>query len=548
MFGNIKKLFTQHTLIGFLCISVLIHISLIVTSPKIKELIKSYFPTTVVNSDPANTTIEFVLNDDSPLGMKEQFVDEKARDILDDIDEIELEPEEIEEKKEVFVDSSKLNKNEESDVETENIGENASIARDKKTNDANLNEEAFSDGKDEWLELEKGSYVVQPESKEAFVAANENETVGEGAEPQKGEEGKDEKSENEEVQENPKDENPKIEEVQNQELLDKVAKVEKSVVKNMQQLRDSESQTTDVEQVKDEKIKNEEITDEEAADDETVDGETVDEEPTDKEITDDKNIDTDGELSNNDKVAENMGKEALVEQLTAALNDLNQMEKLRDIDSEFERLIPEPVKTVQSDEQKISENNKQKQAQQKKKKKKQPNVAKLPKEKRDDALKEIYEMYEEDLNENQMAIARHRPKRKVAMSVNGKGVYNVSAPSSYKANLSNSSLEGDASFNIKKHEYAAYYKHIRDKISLYWMLYFGTDQAIKLETKDGEPIIVDFKVISSGKIINVSIAEDAGNPFLATRTQISVTKTKLDKFPAVIEEEFIDVRFNFYFF
>ena len=133
------------------------------------------------------------------------------------------------------------------------------------------------------------------------------------------------------------------------------------------------------------------------------------------------------------------------------------------------------------------------------------------------------------------------------MSVNGKSAYNIPAPS-LNADLSNTSLFGKPSFNIRKHEYAKYYKHIRDKISLYWLLYFGTDQSIKFTTEDNRPVIVEFKIRPSGKITDVIISDDAGNPFLASRTQTTVINTQLDEFPPFIEEEFIDVKFNFFFF
>ena len=83
---------------------------------------------------------------------------------------------------------------------------------------------------------------------------------------------------------------------------------------------------------------------------------------------------------------------------------------------------------------------------------------------------------------------------------------------------------------------------------MYWLLYFGTDQSIKFATEDNRPVIVEFKIKPSGKITNVIISDDAGNAFLASRTQMSVTNTQLDEFPSFIEEEFIDVKFNFFFF
>ena len=118
----------------------------------------------------------------------------------------------------------------------------------------------------------------------------------------------------------------------------------------------------------------------------------------------------------------------------------------------------------------------------------------------------------------------------------------------FQDNISNSALTGKESFNIKKHEYAPYYKHIKDKIRLYWLLQFGTDASINQETDDFKPVVVTFKALPSGKITDVKIVDSAGNELLASKVQSSIQNTPLDKFPEYIDEKYINVKFSYYFF
>jgi hypothetical protein len=118
----------------------------------------------------------------------------------------------------------------------------------------------------------------------------------------------------------------------------------------------------------------------------------------------------------------------------------------------------------------------------------------------------------------------------------------------FEDNISNSPIRGKESFNVKKHEYAPYYKHIRDKISWYWLLQYGTDASINLVTKNYKPVIVEFRVLPSGKIVNVEITNSAGNQLLSAKVQKSIQNTILNKFPEYVNEKHINVRFNFYFF
>lgn len=122
------------------------------------------------------------------------------------------------------------------------------------------------------------------------------------------------------------------------------------------------------------------------------------------------------------------------------------------------------------------------------------------------------------------------------------------SPVIYEDSISNAPLHGEEAFSVKRHEYAEYFQHIRNKIAWYWFLSYGHDQSIKLETKHRLPIIIEFKVLPSGRTGDVKIIDEAGNQLLAARIQLAIETTRLDIFPPYIEEEFIDVRFNFYFF
>ncbi len=118
----------------------------------------------------------------------------------------------------------------------------------------------------------------------------------------------------------------------------------------------------------------------------------------------------------------------------------------------------------------------------------------------------------------------------------------------FEDNISNASKTGAESFNVKKHEYAPYYKHIKDKIRLYWLLQYGTDASINQVTKGYKPVVVTFKVLPSGKILNVKIADPAGNVLLASKIKKSIQNTILNKFPDYITDKHIDIKFSYFFF
>ncbi len=118
----------------------------------------------------------------------------------------------------------------------------------------------------------------------------------------------------------------------------------------------------------------------------------------------------------------------------------------------------------------------------------------------------------------------------------------------FEDKISNAPIKGAESFNVKKHEYAPYYKQIRDKIRLYWLLQYGTDHSINQVTKEYKPIVVTFKVLPEGNIVNVVIVDPAGNELLASKIKKSIQNTALDTFPEYIDEKHIDVKFSYFFF
>ncbi|HHT9109933.1 MAG TPA: hypothetical protein ACFYDZ_02095 [Candidatus Brocadiaceae bacterium] len=156
-------------------------------------------------------------------------------------------------------------------------------------------------------------------------------------------------------------------------------------------------------------------------------------------------------------------------------------------------------------------------------------------------------MFERGLDEQENPGEIPRPK--VSINVNAKKEGSGNDPVLFEDTLSNAEIAGAPSFNVKKHEYADYFKHIRDRISLYWFLGYGTRAEIKLETRDDKPIIVEFKVLPDGSIDDAKIVDDAGNFPLASRLISSIKNAApLNPFPAKIKEPSIEVRFNFYFF
>ncbi len=157
-------------------------------------------------------------------------------------------------------------------------------------------------------------------------------------------------------------------------------------------------------------------------------------------------------------------------------------------------------------------------------------------------------IFEELLEGSGESIAKKKQSQIKASKVQPNNVPAGDDAPYFEDNISNAPVMGAESFNVKKHEYAPYYKHIRDKIRLYWLLQYGTDQSINQATKDYKPIVVTFKALASGKIVNVVIVDSAGNELLASKIRISIRNTTLNTFPEYIDEEHIDVKFSYFFY
>ncbi|HHT9124759.1 MAG TPA: hypothetical protein ACFYD6_02970 [Candidatus Brocadiia bacterium] len=138
------------------------------------------------------------------------------------------------------------------------------------------------------------------------------------------------------------------------------------------------------------------------------------------------------------------------------------------------------------------------------------------------------------------------PRLKSGKKINS--VTKKGSPVIYEDTISNAPFHGEESFSVQRHEYAEYFQHIREKIGWYWFLSYGHDQSIKLETRNRLPIIIEFRILPSGRTDDVEIIDEAGNPLLASRIQLAIQTTLLNKFPSYVKEDFIAVRFNFYFF
>lgn len=462
----IKKCFRRQPFILLLCLSAIIHVGLIASYAKIRDVLWPLWNQTSIDST-RETTIEFVLHQEADEEIYP--VMPEAVDIADAIAEDSSDPDEA--RREQFVDTSQLRTDEENQTETNRIGEKGSVARDQKLDGDDVNGEAFSEGEAEMLSLERGGLV--------YTEGVNNVSV---QQPAMADGGNDTNEADTHESKRPAE----------SRLPEPAAKGERDA---------------------DERLGNKQY-----------DGKKeVDPGDTERLARDDE--------TKSDKT-ERMGTEG---------------DELQTFDSEFERIIPEPEEAghTMAEQGAGDKSGESRSPLDNNKDGNDGELTALDEIEREKVVKEISELYNDNGKETVNESLQDQPT--VSMSVNGKSALSIPAPS-LKADLSNSALLGVPSFNIKKNEYASYYKHIRDKISLYWLLYFGTDQSIKLKTQEGRPIIIEFKITPSGKITEVLIAEDAGNPFLASRAQLSVSKTQLDKFPPVVEEEFIDVRFNFYFF
>jgi hypothetical protein len=109
-------------------------------------------------------------------------------------------------------------------------------------------------------------------------------------------------------------------------------------------------------------------------------------------------------------------------------------------------------------------------------------------------------------------------------------------------------IEGDIIINIKRHEYADYYKHIRDRILASWEARYSHDLH-KLLRKHYRAAVM-FRVERDGSIRGVRPGPDqTRNLELVTKLmQVIRNAGPLDKFPEKITEPHLLIRFDFYFF
>ena len=106
---------------------------------------------------------------------------------------------------------------------------------------------------------------------------------------------------------------------------------------------------------------------------------------------------------------------------------------------------------------------------------------------------------------------------------------------------------GDLCFNIKRDEYAEYYKHIVDRIALSWYILYAWNYG---ERRKPEPfgVKVTFRIGARGRISGTKIVDDGGVFFVATKVAACIANASpLDAFPEHITEDSLNVRFTFLF-
>ncbi|MCB7128969.1 MAG: hypothetical protein NOU37_09350 [Candidatus Brocadiales bacterium] len=120
------------------------------------------------------------------------------------------------------------------------------------------------------------------------------------------------------------------------------------------------------------------------------------------------------------------------------------------------------------------------------------------------------------------------------------------------ANKSNSSIykrakEAHMTHMLQTGPYAAYYKQIRDRVKLHWNFLYNDVDGINYKTFNDLPIIIDARINRSGIVSNARIVENAGNPVLAALIKGAIETVLIDRFPRGIDDEFINLDFQWYF-
>lgn len=101
---------------------------------------------------------------------------------------------------------------------------------------------------------------------------------------------------------------------------------------------------------------------------------------------------------------------------------------------------------------------------------------------------------------------------------------------------------------IRKHPYAPYLKHVRDRIIYSWHLRYVYDSRIFVRIPE-RPVVISFRTYPGGNIGDVRIEDDAGNPILANALARAIREAgPLDEFSKhKITERFLSITFHFYF-
>lgn len=442
--------------IYFLTISGIIHLILVFSSSSLSHLLKPSFNF----SDNASKKRSYVIEIDlEPEKEKEQSIQNEE----ESKEEVEEDTEDFpEEKRQLFVDTPDNAVDEETQSDTNKIGEKGSIARDMYTGEDNVNDKPRLES-----DVDFPGEIPEELASTAFQESglSVDASYGESSE------------------------------VVSEEITQPV--VEEEIVDSLPEVSDGEESPVDSEIESFEKMQNEPvIQDIKAEDIEAIDSQTL-------------NSPDNGQLEDIDKIESATPESDVV---ITEIEPLENMEVEAAVAEEGTEKITEPVEEYTK-------------------------TASIPKT----MMKEIIEGSKESIaNKVQNNITTSVPQAN-----------NIPAGDDapfFEDNISNSPITGAESFNIKKHEYAPYYKHIKDKIRLYWLLQYGTDASINQVTNDFKPVIVTFKALPSGKIADVIIADSAGNELLASKVQASIQNTILDKFPEYIDEKYINVKFSYYFF
>lgn len=469
---------TKTILVLFTVISLLLHLIFIFFSSNLSSMIKSPIDLNDYVSNKSDYAFEVEFRTDEKEDEKPEVEEELEERKEKEEDKKEDLPDKI--KRQLFVDTSDQDVDEEPEVETDKIGEKGSIARDMYEGDDNINDGARITSDLDLLEKTQDELVVannmannmqeqllvapaemiiseQPQN-EIFEKVPEAPDVGPP----------DERHTTKTPEEDFLKEDPHEETSENNNVKENQPLVEEKV----EELYNSDSGLVSlIEEV-----------------DATL------------------------------EILDGPDKDAKLDELKKDIMSLLEKEEVEQKDKEIEDLEERIEKTVEIEKSEIKEE-----------------LAFMDKEK--DIVEDDYRNIPDEI------------KNVIAPPVSQ--VYNapvVNDAPFFEDNISNSPIRGKESFNVKKNEYAHYYKHIRERITTYWFVQYGTDASINLVTNNYDPVIVKFRVIPSGEIVKVVVTDTAGNDLLASKIQTSIQNTRVNKFPDYVKEEHINVRFNFYFF